>query len=293
MVKAFLRLYCPRISVVDSHSFVVGTDLTGLSDYLGYFDIEYDETTLADIRKRFEEQKVNGMIRRSSYYQEALEAMNKIPNYHGRPEYQRRLFRFAVDPDLLLETEKEDEGVEKEEEGVQRPSDYNDGMSAVWGEGAEPRACAAPRGKRRVHDISPAIKIIPAKSERSTIVTQEFPVVNGNYVIVIIPMFLIDRTGKLNIHDSQEAEALREEQGQGQTQSDDGSEASGVYNENSQVTGMGPGSYMEGGGSVDDHHGGAYADATEAQLASAATSVYGSMYKEPTFAMADEHEIED
>lgn len=89
------RVFSFRHRATDRHSFLVGNDQGGVTDVLGHLPVDRDHTTIADLRIPLETVEERGMLKRSPLFAEVLYVMNATQNLHGRPESERRQYRFA------------------------------------------------------------------------------------------------------------------------------------------------------------------------------------------------------
>lgn len=99
--KLAFRLFNFRHRVVDRHSFVVGNDSCGVTSVIGWVPV-YDREgmTMDEMRYHVECVRERGMNKRSPIMSEFIHMCNALENIHGRPESERRLYRFGrIRPD--------------------------------------------------------------------------------------------------------------------------------------------------------------------------------------------------
>ena len=83
-MRITFRIYTHRGNTQDSHSYIMGTDSGGLTERMPEL-IEFDPeiTTFEDLRVKIEVCFDRGMNRRTSLYQEILQAVQNSHNPHG------------------------------------------------------------------------------------------------------------------------------------------------------------------------------------------------------------------
>ena len=96
MGRVFLRVFTHQTSVTSTHSFLVGSQLGGLSERVGSFLIHDEVTTFSDLRLLIEVFNDNGMNRRTALFQDVLHTMMTAFNPHQYPIGQLATYRFGV-----------------------------------------------------------------------------------------------------------------------------------------------------------------------------------------------------
>eukprot|EP00949_MAST-11_sp_MAST-11-sp1_P001318 g1318.t1 len=100
--KYSLQLFTFEHEVMDSHSFLVAAHKGGMTTSMAIFELDEEESTLADLRLLIETKKDRGMVRRTLLFSEILQTVAGSVNWHN---YPRDIALFAYQFGILNDTD--------------------------------------------------------------------------------------------------------------------------------------------------------------------------------------------